>query len=323
MMKTYDIVALGESLVDFVTVKGEDPAKIYLEGNAGGAPSNVLAMAAKLGRGTAFIGKVGRDAFGSYLKERIRATGVDVSGMSTGGEPTTLAMVSLDEKGNRSFSFYRNQTADVMLRPLEVEDAFLENCRIFHFGSVSLTSQPACGTTLQAVQKAKAAGAKISFDPNYRPFLWENQQDAVAAITQGLELADYVKLSDEEAMLVGGQESPEKAALTLMVKYGFTFMAVTLGPKGCLGLSSSARVSQPTYDVETLDTTGAGDAFWGAVLHQLLELEAAPIDEKALKELLCFGNAAGSLVTTAHGAIAPQPTEKEIRACMKKVKLLV
>lgn len=322
-MEKFDIVAVGESLIDFVSTPGADAGKLYLEGNAGGAPANVLAMVAKLGGKSAFISKVGQDAFGDYLCQNIQKAGVNIRGVMRGAQPTTLAMVSLDATGNRSFAFYRNQTADVMLRQEELDATLLENAGVFHFGSVSMTAQPASGATLAAAEMAAAAGARISFDPNYRPLLWEKLEDAVTAMKQGLALAHYVKVSDEEATLLTGEADPEKAAVILSRQYGFAFIAVTLGPKGCIGITPAAQVRLPTYDVPTVDTTGAGDAFWGAVLYRLLLLEAgAAIDEALLSDILGFGNAAGSLVTTRHGAIAPQPTEEQIYHCMKNTKLL-
>ena len=321
-MKHMDIVALGEMLVDFVSVKGEDAGKIYLEGNAGGAPANVLAMAAKLGRKTAFIGKVGRDSFGQYLRDSVAGCGVDVSAMVSGDEPTTLAMVTLDKTGNRAFSFYRHETADVMLTQQEVDIALVEGSRLFHFGTVSMAAQPAAATTLATAEKARTAGVKISFDPNYRPFLWKDEGAAIAAMHRGLALANYVKVSDEEATLLSGEKDPEKAAAALQARYGFDLLCVTLGPRGCVGISPASRVLLPTYDVPTIDTTGAGDAFWGAVLHRLLKANGKAIGEAVMRDLLLFGNAAGSIVTTKHGAILPQPTEKEILHCIKNERFL-
>lgn len=322
-MENFDIVALGESLMDFVTIAGPDKDKIYMEGNAGGAPANVLAMATKLGCTSAFIGKVGRDSFGQFLLQQIRNTGVDTSAMIQARQPTTLAMVSLDETGNRSFAFYRNQTADVMLTQLEVDMDKIENCKIFHFGTVSMVAQPAADTTAFAAEKAKAAGALISFDPNYRPLLWEEEESAIRAMEAGLELANYVKMSDEEAFLLTGDQDPERAAAKLQSRYGFDLLCVTLGPKGCVAMTQDARVMQPTYDVKTKDTTGAGDAFWGAVLSRLIKDKSQePWSEKKLRDILNYGNAAGSLTTTGFGAIAPQPSHKEIIECIKETAFL-
>ncbi len=317
-MKKWDIVAVGESLIDFVSTKGADASKLYMEGSAGGAPANMLAMAAKLGRKTAFISKVGRDTFGDYIKQSVKDSGVDVSGVVSGKELTTLAMVTLDSRGDRKFAFYRENTADVMLREHEVDYSLVENCRVFHFGTVSMVQDPAMSTTLACAQRAKAAGAKISFDPNYRPFLWEREEDAIEAIKKGMELADYVKVSEEEATLVTGKEDPEKAALHLFSKYHFELLMVTLGPKGSIGISAETRLNVPAYEVKVLDTTGAGDAFWGTVLNSRLASKQATVGEKEMERLLQYGSIAGSLATSKYGAIQAQPTMEEIEACLPK-----
>ena len=318
MDKKYDIAAVGESLIDFVTTDSGAKDKITMEGNAGGAVANVLAMGAKLGGKTALISKVGQDAFGDFLVRNIKDSGVDTSAMVRGKELTTLAVVTLDATGNRSFSFYRNQTADVMLQVSELDNGVLEGCRIMHFGSVSMVAQPARTATLEAVRRAKKAGAKISFDPNYRAFLWSSEEEAIAAMREGMELADYVKVADEEALMLTGEADPEKAALVLQTQYRLAFAAVTLGPKGCVGIAPTARMRHAAYDLPCVNTTGAGDAFWGAVLYQLLQLGGADIGAAEMETLLAWGNAAGSLVTTAHGAIAPQPTRAQIEKCIKE-----
>ena len=323
-MARYDIVSLGESLLDFVTLKGKDPKKIQLEGNAGGAPANVLAAAAKLGRKTAFISRVGADPFGAFFKDRLAETGVDVSGVKSGQEPTTLAMVELDKKGDRSFRFYRRGTADVMLREAEVDREMVENCRVFHFGALSMVQQPVLSATTASVQRAREAGAAISFDPNYRPALWNGEKEALGVMEKGVALADYVKVSEEEAAMLTGLADPEKAALQMLKKYDLRFVAVTLGAKGCVGITAKARVRLAAYDLPTVDTTGAGDAFWGAALDRLLaSRQSEGPDEKELTELLKFANAAGSIVTTHYGALSVMPTEAEILQCIKKGDFLV
>lgn len=323
-MAKFDIVALGESLIDFVSLPGKDPTKIYMEGNAGGAPANVLAAAAKLGRSTSFIGKVGQDAFGTFLCQRIGEAGVDTSAIIRAKEPTTLAVVTLDEKGNRSFGFYRTKTADVMLQESDLDTGLIEGCRILHFGTLSMTDEPAYSATLAGVKRAKQAGVAISFDPNFRPVLWDSKDDAIAAMKTGIELADYVKVSDEEAEMLTGESDPEKAALALCTTYGLSLAAVTLGPKGCVGITTKARVKLPTYDVPCVDTTGAGDAFWGAALHRLLAYRGSGgMDEKNLTALLQYCNAAGSIATMKHGAIPSLATEEEILRCMETEPLLI
>ena len=196
----YDIVALGESLIDFTPAGINEMGMPLFSQNPGGAPANVLAMASKLGRSTAFVGKVGRDAFGRFLQEHMEKAGIDCSALRRDDRvPTTLAFVQLDEYGDRSFSFYRDPGADVMLRPEEVDDTLLEGCRIFHFGSVSLTKEPCRGTTLWAARRAREAGALISYDPNYRPFLWPSVEAARRALCAALELTDILKVSDVSA----------------------------------------------------------------------------------------------------------------------------
>ena len=228
----FDIVALGESLIDF-TPSGENSQGMALFArNPGGAPANVLAMAAKLGGKTAFIGKVGDDAFGAFLKKTMEDAGVDVRGLRMTREyPTTLAFVQLTPEGDRSFTFYRKPGADVMLAPAEVDRALLRDCRIFHFGSVSLTDEPCRTATLEAAREAKAAGAMISYDPNYRPFLWDSAERAREALLAALPLADIVKVSEEEMELLTG-EVQLAAGADALASRGAALVLVTLGPRG-------------------------------------------------------------------------------------------
>lgn len=227
----FDIVALGESLIDF-TPSGENSQGMALFArNPGGAPANVLAMAAKLGGKTAFIGKVGDDAFGAFLKKTMEDAGVDVRGLRMTREyPTTLAFVQLTPEGDRSFTFYRKPSADVMLAPAEVDRALLRDCRIFHFGSVSLTDEPCRTATLEAAREAKAAGAMISYDPNYRPFLWDSAERAREALLAALPLADIVKVSEEEMELLTG-EVQLAAGADALASRGAALVLVTLGPR--------------------------------------------------------------------------------------------
>ncbi len=317
-MKQFDIVGLGECLVDFLVADSGKDTQVNLEGFAGGAPANAMAAVARHGHEVSYICKVGRDALGSFLKDSLEKSGLDISGVVRGDELTTLAMVSLDDGGNRSFSFYRNQTADVMLQPYEVNKKLVENCEIFHFGSLSLTDEPARSTTLQAAEMARKAGAKISYDPNYRDFLWDDEELAIETMKKGLELADFLKVSEEEAEMLSGETDPEKAALSFLTNYQLAFVAVTLGEAGCVGFSRQARVKMPTYKVKVVDTTGAGDAYWGAALHKLLQLEdGAPLDEARMVDLVQFANAAGSLTTTRYGGIPALPTTQEVEELVR------
>ena len=310
----FDVVAIGESLIDFVTEGQNSTGMALLSRNPGGAPANVLAMAAKLGNRTAFIGKVGRDAFGSFLKKTMEDAGVDVSGLIVSPDyPTTLAFVQLDASGDRSFTFYRNQSADIMLQKNEISENLLHSCRILHFGSVSLTAEPSKSSTLYAVTQAKQAGAWISYDPNYRPLLWNEENVARTTMLEAMDLADFVKVSDEELVFLTG-ETDLAAGARILQKKGMRILVVTRGALGADFFAGDLHGHCDTIRVEVKDTTGAGDAFLGASLHGLLT-QSADLDhlcEKTLTKLVCFANIAGALTATGKGAINSMPEVEEI-----------
>lgn len=317
-----DIVALGEILIDF-TPSGENEQGIALFArNPGGAPANVLAMNTKLGGSSAFIGKVGKDVFGSYLRSMLVSSGIDDSGLVTDPAiPTTLAFVQLDEKGDRSFSFYRKPGADMMLTSVEIGLELIDQCRIFHFGSVSLTDEPCRSATFAAAAYARQQGKCVSFDPNYRPLLWESEADAKEQMRKGVSMADILKVSEEELTLITGQTDFEPGAQQLL-EMGPSLVLVSLGAKGAYYRSRSGAVWLPTYDVKTIDTTGAGDAFVGAILWQLKDLTLEEIGSMDLAGIVDFANAAGSMTTTRSGAIPALPTLQEIQSCRQNEKLL-
>ncbi len=321
----FDVTAIGELLIDF-TPSGQTPRGDLLFARiAGGAPANVLAAVSKLGGKTAFIGKVGKDAFGAFLRESLEKAGICAKGLvETSACPTTLAFVQLDSKGDRSFTFYRKPGADILLESREVSLELIQNCRIFHFGSVSLTDEPSRSATLDAVRYARSLGKLISYDPNYRPFLWESSEAAVPYMLEGLSLADVVKVSEEELELLSGSRDPEEGSLRLLEK-GCTLVLVSMGEKGAFYRCGSLWGYRPTYQVHTIDTNGAGDAFFGAVLHRLSALsreEITRLSAEALEEILSYGNAAGSITTTRHGSIPALPTEEEILHCRETFPLL-
>jgi fructokinase len=321
----YDVVALGESLIDFTPAgKNEQGMQLFSQ-NPGGAPANVLAMNTKLGGKTAFIGKVGADNFGFFLQATMEAAGINCIGLCKDKIiPTTLAFVQLDKKGDRSFTFYRKPGAYGLLRPEEVPMELVTGCHIFHFGSVSLTDEPCRSATLQAAQAAKRAGALISFDPNYRPFLWTDAACAKAEIQNAMPLADFLKVSDEEMELLTG-ETELSAGAAKLAAMGPEFVFVTLGPKGAYYLTPTGTNIIPTYDVNTVDTTGAGDAFWGALLFSINGRDKAALKNMSQDEwdkIVAFANATGSLTTTAKGAIPAMPMRNEIEDCMLNIALL-
>ncbi len=324
MMK-YDVVTVGEVLIDFTpsgkSAKGMD----LFESNPGGAVANVLAAVNKFGGNTAFIGKVGDDSFGHFLADTLQSYDIDISGLKYDDEiPTTLAFVTLDEKGDRSFSFYRKPGADVMLRFDEIDKAMLEKAKIFHFGSVSLTDDPAYTATIEAAKYAKASGAVISYDPNFRPLLWDSRELAVERMKEGAEIADIIKVSEEELELLTGETDLTKGAQKLF-EFGASLVFISLGAKGSFYFNRNGCRFMNTYDVKTIDTTGAGDAFLGAILYRLKDknlAEIADLSSDELDDILDFANASGSLTTIKTGAAPSIPTLEEIAECRKNVSKL-
>jgi len=313
-MKKYDISAVGECLIDFVAVSPSESSVMELKGNPGGAPANVLAAGAKLGLSTAFIGKVGGDVFGDFLTENLKKCGIDTEHMIRAKEPTTLAIVSIKDGGEREFAFYRDRTADVMLTNDDLPASVLENSGIFHFGSVSMTAEPSRSATVAAVKCAKASGALISFDPNLRPMLWSNLDDAKEQMLYAMELADVVKVSHEEAEFLTGISEPHKSGKFLMERFGFKLLAVTMADKGCILFTPDKSTHHPGYSVTGIDATGAGDAFWGSLLSKLCErnYSADNFTDDELKELSAWANAAGALAVTKSGAIPAMPDKESI-----------
>lgn len=310
-----DITAVGEVLIDLTQSGVTDQGIPRFDANPGGAPANLAVAASRLGAKTAFIGKVGRDSFGDLLKTTLAANGVDISGLVTDpGERTTLAVVSLDSTGERHFSFYRDPSADVALRPEEIDEAWLSNTRFLHFGSVSLTAEPAKSATLHAVRRAKALGALVSYDPNYRASLWPDEATAVAEMRAPLPLADILKVSDEELPLLTGTEDPE-AGSALLAALGIRLVLVTLGPNGAFYRFGPRTGHVPGFSCRVADTNGAGDTFFGAFLSRLAlrpDLDALPVDD--LERMITFANKAASLTTSRHGAIPAMPTLDEVEA---------
>ncbi len=320
----FDIVALGELLIDF-TPAGNSPAgNMLFERNPGGAPANLLAAASRLGGNCAFIGKVGDDQFGRFLKGVLEENHIDVGGLRSSKDVnTTLAFVHLDESGDRSFSFYRKPGADIMLSPDELDFGVIDNCKIFHFGSLSMTSEPARSATLKAVEYAKAKKKIISYDPNWRPPLWENNISAKEGMLSGLKFADILKISETELEFLTGENDPEKGSRALF-DGGIKLVLVTLGPKGCFYRYSQGFGHLGTYDTAVIDTTGAGDAFLGGLLYQLSKV-TVPISElnkTELTDMIDFSNAVGALCSAKRGAIPAMPAFREVKECMSHVQKL-
>jgi fructokinase len=320
----FDVVALGELLIDMIPVKRPADRKLVYEVNPGGAPSNVLAEVSKLGGATAFIGKVGDDFFGHFLEAALTDCGIDTHGLSyTREAKTALAFVHLDEKGDRSFSFYRDPGADTKLGKGDVNLEIIEQAKIFHFGSLSMTDEPAESATIKAVKYAKRKGKKISFDPNWRPALW-NHKAAKAKMVNGLRYTDILKISEVELKLLTGEIDLNKGSKQLY-DAGIKLVLTTLGPNGCHYRYARGSGKLNTYDTKVVDTTGAGDAFMGGLLYRLSKLEKPieEVDKDELEEIIDFSNAAGALCASKVGAIAAMPSLWDINICRKTIPKLI
>ena len=308
-----DITAVGEILID-LTQSGVNELGIpVFAANPGGAPANLAVAAARLGASSAFIGKVGTDSFGTFLRSTLVENHVDVSGMVTDlKNRTTLAVVAVDKTGERTFSFYRDPSADVNLCSEEISVEQLKNTRFLHFGSVSLTTDPARSATLYAARTAKQFGAIISYDPNYRASLWSDEATAIQRMLEPLPLVDVLKVSDEELPLLTGTEDLDKGSQVLADK-GIALVLVTLGANGAYYRFGSHTGHIPGVKVKVGDTNGAGDTFFGATLAQLAKFEKlADITVPELETIITIANKAAALTTSRHGAIPAMPTYDEV-----------
>lgn len=317
-MKRYDVIALGELLIDFVQ-NGYDNGNPVFLANPGGAPCNVLAMLNKLGYRTAFIGKVGEDIFGRQLRGVLNSIGIDTTGLAVDPKiHTTLAFVEKKPDGDRDFSFYREPGADMMLREDEVSEELIKDTRIFHFGTLSLTHEENSKATKKAVRTATEYGVTISFDPNLREPLWNSLQDAWKAFDYGLRHCDILKISDNEILWFTGKEDYDEALAYLRDHYGIKLILLTLGKEGSRAVCGNYDVTVPGFvQANTVDTTGAGDTFMGSSLSYLLEHDLNTLTEEDLKEMLTFANAAASIVTTRKGALLSMPERAEVEALIK------
>ena len=319
MDKRFDVVAMGELLIDMTNNGKSEQGNALYEANPGGAPCNVLAMLKKLGHEVAFIGKVGDDIFGSELRGVLQDIGIDTKGLVTDKEVrTTLAFVKTFEDGDRDFSFYRNPGADMMLTESELPLEKIENCRIFHFGTLSMTHDGVRAATKAAVKAAKAAGALISFDPNLRPPLWDSEANAKENIAWGLAHADIVKIADNEIVFMTGETDYDKGAAILKERYpNIQLLNVTLGADGAISYCSGHRVFVPAFKLGgTIETTGAGDTFCACVLHDVLNNGVEDRTAESLIVMLRFANAAAYLVTTKKGAIRSMPSPADIKTIL-------
>lgn len=313
-MKRFDVVALGELLIDFTENGKSAQGNPILEANPGGAPCNVLAMLNKLGKKTAFIGKVGNDNFGRQLAEILNQIGTDTANLVfDDAVHTTLAFVHTFPDGEREFSFYRNPGADMMLKKAEVMEDIIKAGRIFHFGTLSSTHDGVREATRYAVDTAKENGLLISFDPNLREPLWSSLEDARREIAYGLSKCDILKISDNELEFMTGTDDYSKGVEILRAQYDIKIIFVTLGKEGSRVYYKDIMAEKPPFlDVKTIEKTGAGDTFEGCALNYLLEHDIDSLTEENLAELLVFANAGASLITSRKGALKVMPEKAEI-----------
>lgn len=312
-----NLISIGEILIDLTQVGVTELGIPKFVANPGGAPANAAVAAAKLGADAGFIGCIGKDAFGNFLRQTLLEQGVDISGLrETEQTPTTLAVVSVDAAGERSFQFYRKPGADICLEEGMLDKQQLKQADLLHFGSVSLTADPSCSATLAAARYAKEQGALITYDPNYRANLWPDVQTAIAAMRQPLPMVDVLKISDEETQLLSGFSAPEEAAVALE-KQGISLVLVTLGPDGVLYRFQGKTGTVPGFATKVADTNGAGDTFFGAVLSRLVGRELDQMTQEELEDILRMANCAASITTSRPGAIPAMPSLQEV---MEKLK---
>ena len=319
MVKKYDVIALGELLIDFTMNGQSEQGNNMFEACPGGAPCNVLALLNKMGKKTAFIGKVGKDQFGALLRDTITEAGIDASNLKVDENVnTTLAFVHTFPDGDREFSFYRNPGADMMLTADEVNPEVVKDTKVFHFGTLSMTHEGVREATKKAVETAKANGCLVSFDPNLRPPLWSSLDLAKEQMEYGFGKCDILKISDNEIQFVSGKEDYDEGIAYLQETYNIPLILLTMGKDGSRAYYKGMRVERPGFSVKAIETTGAGDTFCGSSLNYLVDHDFENLTEEQLGEMLTFANAAAALVTTKKGAIKAMPVKEEVLELIQK-----
>lgn len=319
MAKKYDVIALGELLIDFTMNGQSEQGNNMFEACPGGAPCNVLALLNKIGKKTAFIGKVGKDQFGTLLRDTITEAGIDASNLMVDENVnTTLAFVHTFPDGDREFSFYRNPGADMMLTADEVNPEVVKDTKVFHFGTLSMTHDGVREATKKAVETAKANGCLVSFDPNLRPPLWSSLDLAKEQMEYGFGKCDILKISDNEIQFVSGKEDYDEGIAYLQETYNIPLILLTMGKDGSRAYYKGMRVERPGFSVKAIETTGAGDTFCGSSLNYLVDHDFENLTEEQLGEMLTFANAAAALVTTKKGAIKAMPVKEEVLELIQK-----
>lgn len=312
MKKKYDVIALGELLVDFTMNGKSTQGNSVFEACPGGAPCNVLAMLSKYGKKTSFIGKVGNDTFGTMLEETLKTAGIDTSHLyKDENVNTTLAFVTTLPGGEREFSFYRNPGADMMLTEEDIDEEYIKSGKIFHFGTLSMTHEGARAATKEALYIAKKNDMLISFDPNLRPLLWDTMGNARKQMAYGLTYCDILKISDNEIQFFTGISDYDEAVNRLLEEYHIPLVLLTLGKEGSRAYYKGKRTDAAGFKVNSIEATGAGDTFMGAALAYILDHDIHNLTDEEIKEMLVKANAAAAIVTTRKGALKSMPEIEE------------
>ena len=323
-MKQLDVTALGELLIDFTENGLSQQGNYLLEANPGGAPCNVLAMLTKLGKKTAFIGKVGDDFLGRHLKDVVQTVGIDTRNLLLDDRVhTTLAFVHTYPDGDRDFSFYRDPGADMNLRGEEIDEELIAQSKIFHFGSLSLTHPGVREATRKALRVARENGCLISYDPNLRPPLWSSLEEAKEQIAFGMTQCDVLKISDNEIQWFTGEEDFDTGIRVLQETYRIPLILLSLGRDGSRAYYRDMKVeSAPFLQKNTIETTGAGDTFCACVLNFVLDHGLEDLREADLRQMLRYANAAASLITTRKGALRVMPDREEVEALLRNEPIM-
>ena len=323
-MAMIDVVALGELLIDFACASTDGDGYPTMAAHPGGAPANFLAAITKFGGKTALLGKVGTDAFGKMLTGTLKRAGIETRGLLADDDYfTTLAFVTFDETGNREFSFSRKPGADTQLRFEDLDLSLIDEAKIFHFGTLSLTDEPARTATRKAVAYAKSRGKLITYDPNLRKPLWKDLNTAKEQLIWGLQQADVVKISDEEVEFLFGL-GMEEGAQHILDTFGTRLVFVTCGPNGCWFQNAKAKGHVDSLkNIKVIDTTGAGDIFGGSAVWKLLQTGKAPeaLTEADLQEIVGFACTSAGLSTTRSGGISSIPDAEQVKSYRKAVVL--
>jgi len=314
-----DVIALGELLIDFTNVSADGDGYPTMAAHPGGAPANFLAALSKFGANTALLGKVGDDTFGKLLAATLKNTGICTKGLVMAEDVfTTLAFVTLDETGNREFAFARKPGADTQLTFEQIDLSMIDEAKVFHFGTLSLTDEPARTATYKAVAYAKEKGKLITYDPNLRKPLWTDLEEAKKQLLWGLTQADVVKISDEEVEFLFGL-GVEDGAKHILSNYGVKLAFITCGAEGCFFMNGRAQGHVPSLQgIKVVDTTGAGDIFGGSAVWKLLQTDKSPeeLSKEELTDVVRFACAAAGLSTTKHGGISSVPEYTDVLNAM-------